>query len=126
MKLMRTSGVLILLLVVGVLAITGCSSSGSGSGNTQGGGSAGGTPSGTAAVVAKNFALSPAAVEVTVGGSVTWTNEDSATHNLQGDGGIVSGDLAQGATYTKTFDTAGTFNYHCVIHPTMTGQVIVK
>lgn len=126
MKHMRTSGLLILLLVVGLVAIAGCSSSGSSSGNTQGGGSTGGTASGTAAVVAKNFAFSPATVQITVGGSVTWTNEDSATHNVQGDGGIASGDLAQGANYTKKFDTAGTYNYHCSIHPTMTGQVIVK
>jgi len=27
---------------------------------------------------------------------------------------------------SKTFDTAGTFNYHCSIHPSMKGQVIVE
>ena len=81
---------------------------------------------GGASVVMKNFAFDPKTVTIKVGQTVTWTNQDSATHTVTGDGGIDSGDLPKGQSYSKTFDTAGTFNYHCSIHPSMTGQVIVE
>jgi len=79
-----------------------------------------------ASVDAKNFAFEPKTVTIKVGQTVTWTNQDSVTHTVTGDGGIDSGDLSKGKSYSKTFDTAGTFNYHCSIHPSMTGQVIVE
>jgi plastocyanin len=79
-----------------------------------------------ASVEAKNFAFNPKTVTIKVGDTVTWTNQDSTTHTVTGDGGIDSGNLAPGKSYSKTFDTAGTFNYHCSIHPSMTGQVIVQ
>ena len=74
----------------------------------------------------KNFAFEPKTVAIKVGQTVTWTNQDSVAHTVAGDGGIDSGDLSKGKSYSKTFDTAGTFNYHCSIHPSMTGQVIVE
>ena len=106
-----------------LLAVAGCGSSGStdGTGTSTGGATTTGT-----SVTIKDFAFSPASVDIKVGESVTWTNEDSATHNVEGDGGISSGDLANGQTYTKTFDTAGTYAYKCAIHPNMTGTVVVK
>ncbi len=111
----------VLVLAVGLVGVQGCKSSAANSS-----GSTSGTPSGSATVVAKNFTFSPANVAITVGGSVTWTNEDATTHNVEGDGGISSGDLAPGQSYTKNFATAGTYTYHCIIHPTMTGTVVVK
>ena len=74
----------------------------------------------------KNFAFEPKTVTIKVGQIVTWTNQDSAAHTVVGDGGIDSGDLSKGKSYSKTFDTEGTFDYHCSIHPQMTGQVIVE
>ena len=106
-----------------LLAVAGCGSSGSTDGT---GTSTGGTSATGASVTIKDFAFSPASVDIKVGESVTWTNDDSATHNVEGDGGISSGDLANGQTYTKTFDTAGTYAYKCAIHPNMTGTVVVK
>ena len=109
-----------------LVAVAGCGNSGN-SGSTDGTGTStgGATPTGTSVTI-KDFAFSPASVDVKVGESVTWKNEDSATHNVEGDGGISSGDLANGQTYTKTFDTAGTYAYKCAIHPNMTGTVVVK
>jgi plastocyanin len=79
-----------------------------------------------ASVEIKNFAFEPKTVTIKVGQTVTWTNQDSATHTVAGDGGIDSGDLSKGKSYSKTFDTEGAFDYHCSIHPSMTGQVIVQ
>jgi plastocyanin len=101
-----------------------------------GGGTSGGSTTTTAAkgaggggaqVVMKGFAFDPASVTVKVGESVTWTNNDNATHTVTADNGeFKSSDIAQGATFTFKFDKAGTYPYHCSIHPSMTGTVIVK
>lgn len=74
----------------------------------------------------EGFAFSPKMVEVPAGGAVTWTNMDTAGHDVTGEGGIASPTLAQGATYSKTFDTPGTYTYECSIHPQMTGTVVVR
>jgi plastocyanin len=94
-----------------------------GGGATTTAGAAGG-----AQVSIKGFAFSPADVTIKVGETVTWTNEDSATHTIAADNGgfTNSGDIAQGATYSTTFDKAGTFPYHCSIHPNMKGTVTVQ
>ena len=82
---------------------------------------------GGAKVVIKNFAFDQTSVTIKAGESVTWTNQDSVTHHLVGDKGeFDSADLAAGATFTFTFKTAGTVAYHCSIHPSMTGTVVVQ
>jgi plastocyanin len=68
----------------------------------------------------------PGALTVDVGTTVAWTNNDLAAHNTTGDGGAWSGGLAPGATYTRVFNTVGTFNYQCNIHPAMSGSIVVK
>jgi plastocyanin len=78
------------------------------------------------AVTIKGFAFGPTSISVAVGTTVTWTNEDGAPHTVTFDsGGVASDTLATGATYSRTFDAAGTFAYHCAIHPSMTGSVTV-
>jgi plastocyanin len=79
------------------------------------------------AVTIANFSFQPATVTVQVGDSVTWTNQDGAPHTATADdGSFDSGTLSQGDTGSHTFDTAGTFAYHCEIHPNMTGSVVVQ
>ena len=74
----------------------------------------------TEAVAIKDFAFSPASLDIGIGTTVTWTNEDSTQHTATaGDGSFDSGALAQGDTFSQTFDTAGTFDYVCKIHPNM-------
>jgi plastocyanin len=64
---------------------------------------------------------------VTKGATVTWTNTDSAPHTVTADGGAFSSaTLADGSTFSHRFTTTGTFAYHCAIHPSMTGTVIVS
>lgn len=76
-------------------------------------------------VTISNFAFAEKSVSIKVGDSVLWTNKDSAPHTVTGDGGLSSGTLKTNQTYSFTFNTAGTFNYHCAFHPSMTGTVTV-
>ena len=73
-----------------------------------------------------DFAFNPASVEVTEGTTVTWTNQDSAPHTATGDNGeFDTGQLAQGGSASVTFDTAGTYAYHCAVHPDMVASIVV-
>jgi plastocyanin len=64
---------------------------------------------------------------VSVGSSVTWKNNDTTTHDVTGDaGGFTTGQIAPGASSTVTFQTAGSFAYHCSIHPGMVASVKVQ
>ncbi|MBU4142989.1 cupredoxin domain-containing protein [Patescibacteria group bacterium] len=62
---------------------------------------------------------------VKVGIKVTWFNEDNKNHTVTGDS-WGSGEIAPGKAWSKTFDTAGDYKYHCSLYPSMTGEVIVK
>ena len=123
---MRRSVVFALVAALAILALAGCSTpapTNSSSGGTSGGASGGAAK--TATVELKGFAFVPSSVEVAVGGTVTWKNADAVTHTVKGDG-WGSGDLAQGASYSHTFDKPGTYAYSCRIHPSMTGEIVVK
>ena len=88
--------------------------------------SAGGGGGTGTAVTIKGFAFNPATLSVTVGQTVTWTNEDDASHTVTFDsGGAASDKLGKGATYSQTFTTAGTFAYHCAIHTSMKATITV-
>lgn len=73
----------------------------------------------------KDNSFSPQEIRIMQGDSVRWTNEDAATHDVsfRGDKSPV---LSKGETYSKMFDTPGTFEYKCDIHPWMKGKVIVR
>ena len=89
--------------------------------------SGGGAPAaGAGAVTIKDFAFDPGDLSVAKGTTVTWKNDDSATHRIKsGDGSFDSEDLKNGDSFEHTFDTAGTFDYICGIHPSMKGKVTV-
>jgi plastocyanin len=78
-----------------------------------------------AAVSIENFAFNPAALTITAGTTVTWTNNDSATHTIKSSA-FNSQDLAHGQTFEFKFNTKGTYDYSCGIHPAMTGKIIVQ
>jgi plastocyanin len=80
-----------------------------------------------AAVSIADFSFSPSTVTVNVGDTVTWTNSDQAPHTATAnDGSFNTGSISNGSSDSVTFDTAGTFPYHCTIHPTMSGTVVVQ
>lgn len=76
----------------------------------------------------KNFAFSPAALNIKAGTTVTWTNNDSVAHTVTSDSGnlLNSGMLAPGQSYSFTFTQTGVESYHCSIHPMMKGAVTVS
>ena len=72
------------------------------------------------------FAFNPSVLNVKVGTKVTWTNNDNVVHTITGDnGGPTSSDVNPGSKYSYTFNTTGTFPYHCAIHTSMHGSVKV-
>lgn len=78
-------------------------------------------------VVMQNSAFSPATITVNKGDTVTWVNNDPMTHRVAADDGSFDlGDQANGASVSHTFTQAGTYAYHCTIHPFMKGTVIVQ
>jgi plastocyanin len=73
------------------------------------------------------FKFDPASITIKAGTKVTWTNEDSTTHNVAADdGGWRSPDMGNGAKFSRMFDTAGTYPYNCGFHPGMKGTIIVE
>ena len=69
--------------------------------------------------------FSPATASVTVGQTVAWVNADSIAHTATGSS-FNTGILQPGATSAPiTMGSAGSFAYHCEIHPTMTGTLNV-
>jgi plastocyanin len=80
----------------------------------------------SAPVAIADFAFVPPSLTVAVGTTVTWTNDDYYTHTVTSDAGVFnSSDVAPGSSFTYTFNSAGTFSYHCSIHPTMHGTIVV-
>lgn len=105
----------------------GCGSSSTSPSNTPP--ASGGTPVSivSGASVRTTTAYSPNPISVAVGGSITWMNNDSTTHTSTADNGAWdSGTIGPGATFTRTFPTAGSFTYHCSIHPNMVATVTVQ
>ena len=102
----------------------------SGSNNTPANGANSSQTQSTNKVTIANMAFSPSQITVNKGDTVTWTNNDSTTHTVTDDlsnvGGPSSGDIAPGSTYSFTFTKSGSFQYHCSIHPSMRGTIVVK
>lgn len=96
------------------------------SGTTNGTGSNPAGGPGANQVWIQGMAFVPAILNVNTGARVTWTNYDSVDHTVTSDAATFdSGSLANKATFSYTFTTAGTYSYHCKIHPAMMATVVV-
>ena len=74
-----------------------------------------------------DFAFQPSTITVTAGETVTWANAGATTHTVTADdGSFDSGSLDPGNRFANLFDKPGTYTYHCSIHSSMHGTVIVK
>ncbi|MFQ5747813.1 MAG: plastocyanin/azurin family copper-binding protein [Gemmatimonadota bacterium] len=89
----------------------------------------------------RDFTFNPPTIRVAAGGRVTWTNGGATQHTTTSDGGLwdsgllqvgspggsYGGGSSQPGTFSREFAQAGTFAYHCALHPTvMRGTVIVS
>ena len=120
-----SSGAAVLLLA---LVAWGCSSNSSNpyASNPTGPGS---IPKNTSTIVMAGSAFSPAIDTVAVGTTVTWKNNDGYAHTSTSNTGVWdTGNIAGGASATTTFNTAGTYPYHCTYHVSMgmVGTIVVK
>jgi plastocyanin len=80
-----------------------------------------------AAVVIENYAYSPATLTVSVGTTVTWTNQDTVKHTVTTQTQLFdSGLLAKDESFSYTFNQKGDFDYYCRPHPYMKGKVSVE
>ena len=69
----------------------------------------------------------PASISVAAGTTITWTNKDAIAHTVTSNSNAFdSGTVSSGATFSFTFATAGTYSYHCAIHPSMVASVTVN
>jgi plastocyanin len=70
--------------------------------------------------------FSPNPVEVNVGETVTWVNDDSSRHTVTSKDGVFDSDImGKGQSFSYTFDKAGEYSYYCSPHPNMVGTVVV-
>lgn len=95
-----------------------------------------------ATVVLRDVSFVPSIVEVDVGDTVTWTHQDgNVPHSVTSSSGPSSFDSHPACTppgtpltcmtegdpdFSVTFEQAGTWEYHCKVHPSMTGVVVVE
>jgi len=81
-----------------------------------------------ATVQVTNNAFAPRLVNLRSGGIVTWVWGQGATdHNVTFNDPLLSSNTqSAGTTHSIVFQTAGTFNYACTVHPGMTGSIVVR
>jgi plastocyanin len=110
----------ILAFLAGLLLI-GCSSAASGAASSA-------APARTTLVdLPPSYTFSPAAIQVSTGSTVTWTNHDNFTHSVQLEGQPEVHMMHPGESVEVTFSTPGTFNYLCTLHAqNMKGTVLVS
>jgi plastocyanin len=73
-----------------------------------------------------SFAFNPNPITINVGDTVRWTNNDPVDHTTTSPDNWNSGSLTSGTSFSEVFESPGTFNYFCSIHPSMTATVVVN
>ena len=110
-------------LAVLLFVISGCADDGDRASRSTGG-SADATAPGAATIVIEDFAFSPNPLRVPLEATITVKNNDEVPHTLTADDGSVdTGMIAGGDSAEVSFDRAGGIEYHCEIHPSMTGVI---
>jgi plastocyanin len=128
---------LALALAAAALAVPGCGSSSKSSDSggvvkppaaTSTGAAASGAAVSAGKVAISNFKYAPAAITVKAGGTVTWTNGDSAPHTAtaKANSAFNTDTLNQGHSKKIAFSKPGTYPYTCLFHPFMSGTVVVR
>jgi plastocyanin len=82
----------------------------------------------THSITISGYAFAPAAMTITAGDTVTWTNEDQAPHDVtttSAPAAIHGATMGKGQSWSYTFTTPGRYSYICSIHPDMTATLTV-
>lgn len=90
-------------------------------------------PSGAGVQQIGQIYYDPQDISVSIGTTLQWINEDETIHTVTS-GGVESGPtgifdssiIDAGNSFTHTFDSAGMFDYYCIVHPWMIGSVTVE
>jgi plastocyanin len=109
----------LLIAAAATVAASACGSDSTGPGG-------GAPPVATNQVSVGNDFFNAASIVVSAGSTVTWTWNPGATEHNVTFTDASSGDKSGGATYSRQFNTPGTFTYHCTLHAGMTGSVLVQ
>jgi plastocyanin len=129
----------ILPQIVGAAAVVLLAACGGSTSPYGGGGGGGGTPpascasSGASATITAtgSFTFSPSTATITAGQKVCWVNNSGIAHAVTSDNAaFTGGSLPNGSTVVVTFPTAGSYPFHCSVHPpptyNMTGTITVQ
>jgi len=82
---------------------------------------------GTPQILIRNFRFEPTTLEVPVGVSVTWVNQDEEIHTVTSTQGLfISPGLDGDEHFSFRFEKPGTYEYRCALHPQMKGTVVVR
>jgi plastocyanin len=69
----------------------------------------------------------PSQLDVLPGETVAWSNVSTRTHTVTSDTAVFdSGELGPGGHFSYRFDQVGAYAYHCVIHPSIVGEIDVR
>jgi len=75
----------------------------------------------------------PSSLTINVGDTISWSNDDTAAHTVTSgqpttgpDGNFDSSLLMVGKAFDVTFDNSGSYDYFCMVHPWMVGEVQVN
>jgi plastocyanin len=116
-----------LAVTTALLVFGGCGKSSSSPTGYSGGGGGGGGGTGSVVTIS-NMAYGPSPLTVAKGTTVTWKNNDSVAHTATADdASFDTGNIPANSTSSGvTFNTAGTFPYHCTYHSSMHGTITVN
>jgi len=97
-------------------------------GNTGGNNNGGNNGSTSNAISVVDNSFDPSSTTLAAGATVTWTWNGSLNHNVTFDNTSIGNSPTQSTgTFSKTFSSPGTFNYHCTVHGTgMSGQIKIQ
>ncbi|MGH7157418.1 MAG: cupredoxin domain-containing protein [Candidatus Saccharimonadales bacterium] len=132
---MRRTGWLIVLIVILIAAAaialaTHNSNSPQPATNSQGSSSSSSNQPASGVINIRDMMFTPSQITVAKGGTVTWTNNGTTTHEVVDDlsnvGGPDSGTISPGGTYSFMFNRTGSFQYHDPSHTSMRGTIVVK
>ena len=121
---MATKRILLAMCCVIIAGVGGCNSPMSSYGPTSSAPMPVTTPN---TISISGMAFNPSSITISKGTLLTWKNSDPLTHTSTSDTGVWdTGKISPGASKTVVFGTAGTFPYHCTVHPMMMGTITVK